>query len=343
MAVIDVLGAQLGCSLQGGRRVLHAVVLFKARLQALEDVDGFGHAGLHHVHLLETARQRCIFFEDATVFREGRCTNALELAAGKRGLEQVGGIQRAARRGTRTDQRMDLVDEQNRIGLVLQRLENALEALLKITPVLGACQQCAHVERVDRGLGQDFRHIVLGNPPGQTLGNRRLAHASFTHQQWVVLAAAAQDLDRALHLVVAPDQRIDLAVFGGLVQVLGELFQRRGFLVALRRTTLFAFRLVVRLGRLWGFALLDTVGNEIDHVQARHALLVQVVHGMRILLAKDGHEHVGTRDFLLAIARGLHVHDGALDHTLESQRGLRVHLIGASHLGRVVFDEVRQR
>ena len=41
----------------------------------------------------------------------------------------------------------------------------------------------------------------------QALGNRGFADASLTHQQRVVLAAAAQDLDRALDLVVASDQR----------------------------------------------------------------------------------------------------------------------------------------
>ncbi|MNT51042.1 hypothetical protein D3C72_1879900 [compost metagenome] len=85
------------------------------------------------------------------------------------------------------------------------------------------------------------------------------------------------------------------------------------------------------------------MGNEVDHIQARHTLLVQVVHGVGILLAKDGYEHVGARHLFFAVARGLHVHDGALDHTLKAQRGLGVHLVGTRHLGRVVFDEVRQR
>ncbi|MPM23802.1 hypothetical protein SDC9_70276 [bioreactor metagenome] len=85
------------------------------------------------------------------------------------------------------------------------------------------------------------------------------------------------------------------------------------------------------------------MGNVVHHVQARHALLMQVVDGVRIFFAEDGHQHVGTGDFLLAIARGLHVHDGALDHPLETQRGLRVHLIGAGNLRGVVFDEIGER
>jgi len=37
------------------------------------------------------------------------------------------------------------------------------------------------------------------------------------------------------------------------------------------------------------------------------------------------------------------MHDGALDHTLKTQSGLGIHLIGASHLWRVVFDEIGKR
>ena len=124
---------------------------------------------------------------------------------------------------------------------------------------------------------------------------------------------------------------------------MGELFQRGGFFVALTTTAFFALGLVLGLGGFWRLALLDAVGNEVDHIQARDALLVQVVHGVRIFLAKDGHEHIGARHLFLAVARGLHVHDGALDDPLEAQRGLSVHLVGTGDLRRVVFDKVRQR
>ncbi len=342
VAVIDVLGRQLGRSLQGGSGVLHAVVLLEARLQALEDVHGLGHGGLDHIDLLETPRQRRILFEDAAVLGEGGRADALELAAGQRRLEQVGRVQRAARGGARADQRVDFVDEQDGVGPVLERLEHALEALLEITTVLGARQQRAHVQRIDHGFGQHLGHLALGDAPGQAFGDRRLAHAGLADQQRVVLAAAAQDLDGALDLVVAPDQRIDLAVLGRLVEVQRELLQGRSLFVALATCTLFGLRRVFGLGGLGRFALLDAVGNEIDHVQARHALLVQVVDGVRILLTEDGHEDVGARDFLFAVAGGLHMHDGALNHTLETQRGLRVHFVGARDLGRVVLDEVGQ-
>ena len=81
------------------------------------------------------------------------------------------------------------------------------------------------------------------------------------------------------------------------------------------------------------------MGDEIDHVQARHPLLVQVVDRVRILLAEDRHQHIGAGHFLLARAGALHMHDGALDHPLEAQRGLGVDFVAAADGGGVFLDE----
>ena len=64
---------------------------------------------------------------------------------------------------------------------------------------------------------------------------------------------------------------------------------------------------------------------------------------MRVFFTKDGNQHIGASHFFFTVASGLHMHDGALDHTLKTQSGLGIHLICASHLGRVVFDEIGQR
>jgi len=200
------------------------------------------------------------------------------------------------------------------------------------------------MSRVHHGLGQDLGNVSLGDAPGQAFGNGGLAHAGFAHEQRVVLATTAQNLNDALDLVVATNERVDLALFGGLVQVLGELLQRRGFLVALGLGGLLVVgRAFAGLGSLWRIALANAVRNEIDHVEAGHALLVQVVHGMRVLLAKNGHQHVGAGHLFLAVTCGLHMHDGALNDALETQGRLGVHLVGTGHLGGVVLDEGGQR
>ena len=92
-----------------------------------------------------------------------------------------------------------------------------------------------------------------------------------------------------------------------------------------------AFRLAA--GFVFLALLGDAVRQVIDHVQAGHVLLGQEIHGMRVLLAEDRHQHVGAGDLLLA--RGLHVVDRALQHALEAQGGLGV--------AAVVFGQARDR
>ena len=119
MPVVDVLGAQLGGGLQRSDGVLDVVVLLETRLEALEDFHRLFNGRLDHVDLLEAPRQRRVFFKNAAVFGEGGGANALELPRTQSGLEQVGGVQRAPRGGTGTDQGVDFVDKKDRVGLVL--------------------------------------------------------------------------------------------------------------------------------------------------------------------------------------------------------------------------------
>ena len=155
------------------------------------------------------------------------------------------------------------------------------------------------------------------------------------HQQRIVLAAAAQHLDHALELVLAPDQGIDLAGLGHRIEVLGVGVERALRLVA---------ALLLGLGLLLFLLLLrrlgDAVRDVVDHVEPGDPALVEEIHRVRFLLAEDRHEHVGARDLLLA--GGLHVQDRALDHALEALRGLRVGVGVGSETGRVLLDEVAE-
>ena len=52
----------------------------------------------------------------------------------------------------------------------------------------------------------------LDDAPGQALGDRRLADARIADEKRVVLLAAAENLDGAVDLGLAADQRVDPAV-----------------------------------------------------------------------------------------------------------------------------------
>ena len=111
-------------------------------------------------------------------------------------------------------------------GQLLELGDDLLQPLLEIAAIARAGEQRAHVERVDHRRQQHLGHVALDDLAREAFGDRGLADAGIAHIERVVLRAAAQDLDRAIDLGAAADQRIDLAVLGLLVEVDGELLER---------------------------------------------------------------------------------------------------------------------
>src|SRR3546814_10766824 len=68
-----------------------------------------------HVDLLEPAQQRAVLFEVIAELLVRRRADAADHAAREGRLEQVRRIHRAAARRARTDDRVDFVDEQDRV------------------------------------------------------------------------------------------------------------------------------------------------------------------------------------------------------------------------------------
>ena len=310
-------------------------MLLEARLQAAQDLDRLGDRRLRHVDLLEAPRQRVVLLEDLAVFAIRGRADAFQRAGGQRWLEQVGRVERAARRRAGADDRVDLVDEQDRLRIVAELLQHRLEALLEVAAVLRAGEQRAHVERIHLVFGEQLGHGAFVDASRESLGDRGLADAGLADQQRIVLAPAAEHLHHALELVRAADQRIDLALARELVEVDRVRIERALRFVGLAILAA-TFGLVVLLLRRLG----DAVGDVVDDVEARHAALVEEIDGVRFLLAEHGHQHVGARDFLLA--RRLHVQDGALDDALEALRGLRIGIRVRGEARRVLGDEVGQ-
>src|SRR5690606_37806434 len=151
-------------------------------------------------------------------------------------------------------------------------------ALLEIAAVLGAGDQRAHVERVDRALGEHVGHLALDDQPREPRGDGGLADAGLDDVQRVVLAAAAPDLDGAFYLELAADQRIDMARWGFAVQVHRVLLERSTALAL--AIALLAPHLRLLLGDL-GKPMRDVI----DDIEARDALLLEQVDRVRLLLA----------------------------------------------------------
>ena len=108
---------------------------------------------------------------------------------------------------------MQLVDEQDDLALgVRDLLEHRLQALLELAAILRAGDERAHVEGDDALVLQPFGHVAAHDALRQALDDRRLADARLADQHRIVLRPAGEHLDDAADLLVAADDRIELAL-----------------------------------------------------------------------------------------------------------------------------------
>ena len=233
VAVGDVADRQVGGGLHRlvGDRDL--VVLLVALADAHEDVDGLLERRLLDHDRLEAALEGGVALDVLAVLVERRRADALELAARERRLEDVGRVDRALGRAG-PDERVQLVDEEDRVVRVAQLLDDLLEALLELAAVLGAGDERADVERQDALVEQRLGHVAGDDPVGEALGDGGLADAGLADQGRVVLRAPREDLDDPLDLLLAADDGIELAGAGRVGQVDAELVDGRGLAGALR-------------------------------------------------------------------------------------------------------------
>ena len=202
------------------------VVLLVALADAHQDRDRLLERGLFDHDRLEAALQGGVALDVLAVLVQRGGADALQLAAGERRLEDVRGVDRAFGRAG-ADERMQLVDEQDRVVGAAQLLDDLLEPLLELAAVLGAGDERADVERQDALVQQRLGDVAADDAMGQALGDGRLADAGLADERRVVLGPAAEDLDDPLDLLLAADDRIELAQAGGLGEVDAELIDGR--------------------------------------------------------------------------------------------------------------------
>ena len=188
--------------------MVHLVAL----LQPAQDRDRVLDRRLAHVDLLEAALERGVLLDVLAVLVErGRADHA-QLAAREHRLDHVAGVDRALG-AARADDRVQLVDERDDLAVgVGDLLEDGLEPLLELAAVLRARDHRADVERDQPLVAQALGHVALDDAAGEPLDDRGLADAGLADEHRVVLRAARQHLDDAADLLVAPDDRVELAL-----------------------------------------------------------------------------------------------------------------------------------
>ena len=210
------------------RRVadLDAVVRLVALLQAAQDRDRVGDRGLADEDGLEAPLERRVLLDVLAVLVERRRADRAQLAAREHRLQQVGGVDGALRRAG-ADDRVQLVDEEDDVaGRVLDLREDGLEPLLELAAVLRPGEERADVERPHALALQPLGHVARDDALREPLGDRRLPHAGLADEHRVVLRAPREHLHDAADLLVAADDRIELARLGERGQIAAVLLER---------------------------------------------------------------------------------------------------------------------
>ena len=172
------------------------------------------------------------------------------------------------------DDGVHLVDEGDDLALgVGDLLEHGLEPLLELAAVLGPGDHRREVERDEPLVAQALGHVALDDAAGQALDDRRLADTGLADEHGVVLGAPAEHLDDAADLVVAADDRIDLAGARRLGEVAAVLLERLVLLLGvLAGDAVAAAHLLQRLEQLLA-AQADLVGQGQQEVLGREVLV----------------------------------------------------------------------
>jgi len=103
-------------------------------------------------------------------------------------------------------------------------VEHRLQPLLELAAIFRAGDERTHVE-AHKPLALDaVGDVAVGDAERESFDNGSLADAGLADQDGVVLGSAGKDLDGAADLLVAADDRIELAVARRLRQVARILF-----------------------------------------------------------------------------------------------------------------------
>ena len=190
-----------------------AVVDLVALLEAAQDRDRVLDARLADEDRLEAPLERRVLLDVLAVLVERRGADRAQLAAGEHRLEQVGGVDRALG-GAGADDRVQLVDEEDdlRPRASVISLSTAFSRSSNSPRYFEPATSAPMSSAIDAAVAQRLGHVAGDDALGEALDDRGLADAGLADQDRVVLGAAREHLDHAADLLVAADDRVELAL-----------------------------------------------------------------------------------------------------------------------------------
>ena len=226
------------------------------------------------------SRERSFSMYLRVLGRRGRA-DAADLSARECGLEDVCRVQRTLR-GTRPDQRVQLVDEHDDVRVLRELLHDRLQPFLELAAVFRAGDDQRDVEGEDAFVGQKVGDVSVDDLLRQAFHDRGLADAGLADEHCIVLRATAEDLLHALELVLAADERIELVLHRRVGEVAAEFGEQRRFLDPRERGL-----------------LVQQLNDVLAHGVKTHPLLHQDAGGDRALFSQDAEQQMLGADVVM--------------------------------------------
>ena len=268
------------------------VVLLVALAQAAQDRDRVLDRRLADEHRLEAALERGVLLDVLAVLVERRRADAVQLAAGEHRLEHVRGVHRALGRAG-ADDGVQLVDEQD--DLALRRPVTSLRTALRrssnspryFAPATSAPRSSATIRLSLSPSGTSPRTMRWASPSTIAV----LPTPGSPISTGLFLVRATEHLDDAADLLVAADDRVELALPGQRGQVAAVLLERLvGGLRVRAGDALAAADLLERL--------VDAVAGDAEPAQ-------DLAGRARLCVVGEGEQEVLGRDVVVLEALGL--------------------------------------
>ena len=305
------------------------MVSLVALLETAEDRDRLRHRRFADEDRLEAALEGSVLLDALPILVERGRADQPKLAAGEHRLQHVRGVDSALGR-TRSDNRVELVDEEDDLPLgCLDLVQDGLEPLLELAPVLRPGEQRADVEGPHALALQPFGNVAGDDALSEALDDGRLADTGLADQDRVVLRPAREHLDDSPNFLVAADHRIELALLRLGGQVAAELLERLvRALGILRGDPLAAAYFLQRLLEL--FPREEIQGQQ--HVLGRDEVVLELLH-LLLGLVEDPRESGGGARLLGG---------GPLDGRLGGQRRLGLRPQVGDRASRTLDERLRQ-
>ena len=92
--------------------------------------------------------------------------------------------------------------------------QERLEAIFKLSAILGARNHPAEIQRDDPLVSHRIRHVTAHNAPGKPFHDRGFAHTRLANECWIIFRSPTQNLKHPFNLIRAPDDGIQGSFLG---------------------------------------------------------------------------------------------------------------------------------